>query len=159
MKCPDCGLEVHGEAFDDHRGDEMCTFMQVRTERLKKLARAGSTHPTQAKAGVEFTFIAHNFEHDAMGHGPGVGYVRCAPAWAVWLAECTVLNADMRIVALEHCLEHGAARQAVESAMRLNVFGKSARGKQGKKSSKNRPAILRFFQDLMLVTGDAEDED
>jgi hypothetical protein len=142
----------------DHRGDEACLMVQEHNARRKGLTRAGNTFRTQEKAGVPFTYIVHAFAHHADQDVAALDYVRCAPEWAVWVAERTILDADERVVILEHCLEHEAARTAVDSARRLGVF-KGRRVSTKTQTPKDRRALRDFFTHLMLLTDDAEDGD
>ena len=150
--CPDCGIQVPDHAMSDHRGDEACVMAQTHHERLKGLKRAGNTYKTQEKASVPFTYVAHTFHHDSHGTGPQLEYVRCAPEWAVWVSECTLLDADDRVVILEHCLEHDAARRATDTVRRLGAYN-GRKVTTDAKTKKDKAAIKDFFTSLLLVTG------
>lgn len=155
--CPDCEISIPVHAMADHRGDEACVMVQAHTKRLKGLKRSGNTYKTQEKAGVPFTYIAHAFQHDALGFDPTLEYARCSPAWAVWVAECTLLPADERIVVLEHCLEHTVALQSVETVMRLGAFN-GQKVKSDAKTQRDRQALRDFLTSLLLLTDNAETE-
>ena len=158
-KCPDCGLILEQKMpLASHRGDPLCLFIQSRNRAAAGLVRAGSTYQTMQKAGVPFTFVATAWTEHA-GQAPMAEYTRYAPAWAVQISECTLLDSDERTVILQHCIQHPAAMRAASAAFRLGGVTKQ-RQPTGKKTvaakaaaDRARQNLRAFFQGILLTTG------
>lgn len=167
--CPHCKASVKGGAgltLADHMHDAACMLEQTRRAQSATV-QAGSTHATQYKAGVPFTWELSQYDHT--GHGKGyaiANYTRMAPTWCVWLAELTVLPSDYRAEALKHCLPHPAAQRVAQATMRLNPFGKHGRSVKttpqptGSRLPPKKPSatnwglkVHAFTDQLMLTVG------
>lgn len=153
--CPDCGVTLnYADALGDHRGDPFCLAEQDRSKTMQDLKdgwrRAGTTWATLQKSGVPFKYLPFGFT-DNRPHEPTVraDYVRCAPAWAVWVSELTGFTPNRRVMIIKHCLQHKSALEAVQAAGRLGFVRKMTKGTPLK--SDKRKAASDFFRDIMKI--------
>jgi hypothetical protein len=124
VQCPQCSFVVRREALDAHIGSTLCKF-GAELDKLREdgYVTTGNTYRTLEKAGVDIQWVPtrtdmHVNRQDEPVCG-GLEYVRTAPLWAVQIASCTQVSHGLRVVVLEHCLEHKAARDALIAALKL----------------------------------------
>lgn len=153
--CPDCGLDLPmAVPLSDHRGDPCCLAQQRFQSMDEKLEPAGPTWKTQQAGGVAFTWIIT--EVTSLRGTTGVQswrlsptYTRFSPRWATLIARCTVLDAAFRTTVIAHCLQHPAAKRAVEAGFAIGgVMIARDKTKQRKTA-----AIRDFFDGILLTVG------
>ena len=124
-KCPHCHQNIRREALGAHVGTTMCMLGQERQAlRDNDYIAAGNTYRTLEKAGVDVHWMASRASLDVSNgsNAPTLGsidYIRMAPTWAVVIAKVTTVRHELRVVVLEHCLEHLKARKALLAGLKL----------------------------------------
>lgn len=160
--CPDCGGSIKRDYLPGHRGSLLCKEAQrVASLRAAGYVEAGQAYRSIENAGVDVQWVPRHvyFASDKDGRptlNSADGF-RVAPSWAVLVASVTVVPHDLRTLVLEHCNEHGAAREALTAALRLGPGGtKARRNKQAKTTASlsNAAKMRTLFENTLLHTGD-----
>lgn len=156
-ECIDCGAQVRREALDDHRGSLMCDAMKERAAlKAQDYRRVGRAWKAIEKARVDMRWIPHGSNEAIDNKGEitngTVDYVRVAPRWAVMVSEVTVVDHELRVVVLEHCRDHPAARRALIAALKLGP-AKTRRTRANGVNTKDRVRMTEIFEDVLRTVG------